>query len=240
MQSIKSLILNTVRKAGYDILKPHAAKSGNSMRAGISRLALKNIQPGTIIDVGAASGQWTLMAMDYWPGAQYRLIEPLQEQKSVLDALRAQKANVHYHIAVAGARAGEISFNVSSDLDGSGVYEENAPDARKVPVMRIDDIVAGSKGPYLLKLDTHGYEMPILEGATQTLQQTLALIIEVYGFRVSPTCLLFHELSQKIDSFGFRLVDMVDVTRRKKDNAFWQADAIYIRKDHPVFADNSF
>ena len=235
MGSIKSFILNTARKAGYDIQKPHSPESGNSMEAGISRLLLKNIKPSTVIDVGAASGNWTTLAMKYWPDAQYHLIEPLQEQEPTLQALCALKPNVHYHLGVAGSRAGEIGFNVSTDLDGSGVYNENAPGARQIPVLRIDDIAKNTQGPYVIKLDTHGYEVPILEGATNALKQTSALIIEVYGFRISPTCLLFHELSQKVDALGFGLVDIIEIMRRKKDHAFWQADAFFIRKEHPVF-----
>jgi FkbM family methyltransferase len=240
MSFIKSFILNTFRKAGYEILKPHSPQSGNSMRAGLGRLLLNNIRPGTIIDVGAASGQWTRMALNYWPGAQYHLIEPLQEQKSALQALRVSNPNINYHFGVAGAKTGEVSFNISPDLDGSGIYDEAAPDARKVPVLRIDDIAGQTKAPYLIKLDTHGYEMPILEGAGNTLEKTIALIIEVYGFHVSPTCLLWHELSQKIDFLGFKLIDVVEIMRRQKDNAFWQADAIYIKKDHPLFADKNY
>ena len=53
-------------------------------------------------------------------------------------------------------------------------------------------------GPHLIKLDTHGYEVPILCGATETLRNTNLLVIETYNFRLieaacffmksSPTC----------------------------------------------------
>ena len=59
--------------------------------------------------------------------------------------------------------------------------------------------------------------------------------MEVYGFKISPTCLVFHEMSDYSSQLGFKLIDIVDIMRRPGDQVFWQADAFYIRKDHPVF-----
>jgi FkbM family methyltransferase len=167
------------------------------------------------------------------------LIEPLTEQQDTLEQFKRLNPNVHYHLAVAGEEQGEVILTISDDLDGSGVYGEQTGNSRKVPVIAIDDIAGGVES-CIIKLDTHGYEVPILKGAAKTLINTHALIIEVYGFRISPTCLLFHELTAHLDALGFRLIDIVDIMRRPKDNAFWQADAIYIRKDHAVFLDNNY
>ena len=106
--------------------------------------------------------------------------------------------------------------------------------------MKIDDIVTKDGGPFLIKLDTHGYEIPILEGAIKTLENTEAMIIEVYGFYVSPTAVLFHKLSEYLEKLGFRLFDIVDVMRRENDNAFWQADAVYLRIENSVFKENHY
>jgi hypothetical protein len=65
-------------------------------------------------------------------------------------------------------------------------------------------------------------------------------VIEVYGFHISPTCLIFHELSAELDKLGFRLIDIVDIMRRPDDNAFWQCDAFFIKNDHPIFLSNSY
>jgi len=39
---------------------------------------------------------------------------------------------------------------------------------------------------------------------------------------------------------GFRLIDIVDVMRRTKDQAFWQCDAFFVPVNHPAFLYNSF
>jgi FkbM family methyltransferase len=240
MKIIKSIIKATLNRAGYEIYsKIPSSGNSESMKAALQRLKLKGINPSCIIDIGAAQGTWTEKAIEYWPKSSYQLIEPLHEQKQVLDEFKKKHANINYHLAVAGEERGETYLNVTEDLDGSGVYGGQSGNSRKVPVITIDDI-ASVGNSFLIKLDTHGYEVPILKGAVKTLPHTEALIIEVYGFRISPTCLLFHELSSYLDTVGFRLVDIVDIMRRRKDSAFWQADAIYIRKNHSLFLDNRY
>ena len=109
-------------------------------------------------------------------------------------------------------------------------------------VESLDDVLINqnNKGPYLIKLDTHGFEVPIFEGAVQTLKDTELIIVEVYGFHIAPDSLLFGEICGYLDARGFRLFDIVDTMRRPKDNAFWQADAFFIKKSNPLFADNSY
>ena len=240
MKIIKSLIKATINKAGYDLC-PKSSKNSDhgSMTEGLERLKQKGINPSYIVDVGAAQGTWTTLALKYWPDSEYELVEPLQEQKQVLGNLKNKQPNINFHMAVAGEGAGEVFLNITEDLDGSGIYGGNEGRGRKVPVLAIDDIVPPGKS-CLIKLDTHGYEVPILKGASNTLQNTEALIVEVYGFRISPTCLVFHEITSFLESIGFRFFDIVDIMRTPSDNAFWQADAIYLRNDHKVFQSNSY
>jgi FkbM family methyltransferase len=215
-----------------------APKSLNNMGSALSRLAQVGVDPQIVIDAGAAKGIWTKQALKIWPNAQYELIEPLEEQKSI--SLVKNLPNCHYNLCALGNEKGYVNFSVSSDLDGSGIYAEGVGEKRTVPVNTINDICKDTKGDILIKLDTHGYELPILEGASDVLARTTAMVIEVYGFYVSPTGPLFHELSAYLEEKGFRLFDVVDVMRRKKDNSFWQADAVYLPASHPIFNDNKY
>jgi len=106
--------------------------------------------------------------------------------------------------------------------------------------VRLDDVITNQSKNILLKLDTHGYEIPIFEGAQLILPHTDVIIVEIYGFYVSPTGKLFHEISVFLKNKGFRLFDLVDIMRRPSDNAFWQADAIYLKESHEVFSSNKY
>jgi FkbM family methyltransferase len=241
MRILKSFVKGVLDKAGY-VVSPKTKNmfSGGGMGEGFLRMREIGVLPDIVIDIGAAQGTWTKKAMRVWPNAKYELIEPLVENKFELEQVKLANSNINFHLAVAGEISGETWLEVSPDLDGSGVYGVSTSNSRKVPMDKVDDIIADLNGSILLKLDTHGYEMPILKGAVKAMKQSVLLIIEVYGFHISPTCLLFHELSVELEILGFRLIDIVDIMRRPGDQAFWQCDAFYIRKDHPVFKNNSY
>ena len=118
---------------------------------------LHNINPVTVIDVGAAEGKWTLLAMNEWP---YVLFEPLKEREKIIFDLGNENKNIHFVNKAAGNSNQEIDFYVTSDLDGSGI-SENGTEAslRKVTVITIDEEIKHLqlKGPFIIKLDTYGY-----------------------------------------------------------------------------------
>jgi len=241
MSIVKAAIKKLISSAGYSLHKnSFIPENTDNMDAGLKRLKCFQIDPDIIIDIGAAQGTWTRKALEIWPSAKYELIEPLEEQVIPLDKLKKQYSKVDFHLAVAGEKAGDVDFSVSPDLDGSGIYSGQTDNIRKVPVITLDSLVRDRKGAILVKFDTHGYEVPILKGSLESLEKIIGFVIEVYGFRISPTCLLFHELTAYLDEIGFRLIDLVDIMRRPGDNAFWQADAFYLKKNNPAFDRNTY
>lgn len=240
---IRKIIRKLLSKSGYTILNNRVydrmiLHQNQGMDGALGRLK-SLFSFNTIIDVGAAKGKWTEKASAHWPKSRKFLFEPIEEQMSQARALFKQDSLVEYILAVAGDENKKISFNVTEDLDGSGIYE-NENNAITVEMHPLDSFADRFQSPCLLKLDTHGFEIPIFKGAQQTLEMTDAVIVEVYGFYVSPTAKLFHEISAYLEARGFRLYDIVDTMRRPKDNAFWQADAVYLRNNHPVFSNNRY
>jgi FkbM family methyltransferase len=240
---IRKTVKYLLSKAGYTIVhqKVYAkivSHHNQSMEAALSRLK-SHFEFQTIIDIGAAKGKWSERASVYWPTSGKFLFEPLEEQMDGARQTLSKDTRATFILGVAGEENRKIDFNVSEDLDGSGIYNKSN-NSIQVDMYKLDNYVDEFRSPCLLKLDTHGYEIPIFEGGQQTLQMTDALVVEVYGFYVSPTGHLFHDISGYLLDKGFRLFDIVDVMRRAKDNAFWQADAVYLRKDHPVFSNNQY
>jgi len=78
--------------------------------------------------------------------------------------------------------------------------------------------------------------VPILKGASHTLSETDAIIMECYNFKISPECLLFYEMCNYLDGLGFRCVNLVNPEWRPYDDALWQMDLIFIRKNMPEFS----
>ena len=198
----------------------------------------------TIIDVGAASGAWSQLCSEIWPHSSFILFEPLLERKDELEALTKKYSNYHFIPCAAGNASGSISFNVADDLDGSGIVETTTltESLRIVPITSIDLEIKrlNLKGNYIVKLDTHGFEVPILEGCEQILSKVQLFIIECYGFQITKNSLLFWEMCQYMDNKGFKLANIVAVSNRPKDDSFWQCDAFFVPKSFYDIADNSY
>lgn len=196
---------------------------------------------GTIIDVGASDGVWSLRAQRRFPESCFVLFEPLAERRAALARL-ARNRGFHVVTAAAGAAAGTIAFAVDPGLDGSGVAAPNANNIRNVPVETIDEVIAqrGLKGPFLLKLDTHGFEIPILLGAAAVLRATDLLVIEAYNFNLTPDSLRFGELCAWLEGRGFRCCDMADPMRRPTDGVLWQMDLAFAPVTSACFRSNVY
>jgi Methyltransferase FkbM domain len=136
---------------------------------------------------------------------------------------------------------GTLLFD-DSDAFGGGIATGQAAHTIEVPCARVDTLLAKHKleGPYLLKLDTHGFEIPILQGAMQCLAQAQGVIIEVYNHYLTDTSELFYETCQRMDALGFRPAYLGDVTERPHDDTFWQMDILFVPKSNPMFAHKAF
>lgn len=197
---------------------------------------------GTVIDIGASTGRWSAMAMEYFPGARFIGVDPLKEREPDLQRLKTRKPRFDYVLAVAGeVPETTVDLAVTPDLDGSTVGGAGAA-MRKVPAYSVDRIVEIRQcaGPFILKFDTHGFEVPILKGATATLEQTEYIVMEVYNFRHTEGTLLFHEMCALLEGKGFRCLQLVDPMQRPFDRALWQMDIVFARQEHPVFRQNSY
>lgn len=204
----------------------------------------QNILINTVIDVGASNGSWSRLCMKaVFPSAHYLLIEPNSvHQKSLADFARANQ-RVQICAKAASSFSGQTGFRFSVDDPLAGALTEGHDDqATPVPCTTIDCEVRGRSlsGPYLIKLDTHGYEKEILTGAGDTLSNTSVLIIEAYLFQLTETSWLFWELCEDLRKLGFRCVDLVDPLWRPFDGALWQFDLVFVRSEWNGFLHRNY
>jgi FkbM family methyltransferase len=213
-----------------------------SLRAALGRCRQRVQQIGTLIDVGASNGSWSLLARRFFPEVACFMIEAQVEHEPALKTLRKSDGTFDYIIAAAGDSDGSAHFQ-DGDLFGGAVVKNPAgANFRHVPMVRLDSLLRSRslKGPFLLKLDTHGFEVPILEGAGEVLAQTSLLVVEVYNFQLTPESLRFHEMCAYLENRGFRCIDICDPLFRKKDGALWQMDLFFAPADSVWFSTNSY
>lgn len=213
-----------------------------TMEAGIKRCRERGIEIGTVIDIGASDGRWSETFIKYFPEPYYLLIEAQQPHEKGLASFCRRHPNSEYLIAAAGNRYGEIYFE-AEDLFG-GVASEKPPAGKYIiiPSVTVDGEISkrSLQPPFAIKMDTHGYELPILEGCADCLKSTNLLIIEAYIFNLTGDTPRFYELCSYLDKKGFYPIDIADLTWREYDNSLWQMDLFFIRKERKEFTYSSF
>jgi FkbM family methyltransferase len=237
--AVKSALQSAAGRAGYEI---NRLDSASTMDAALRRLSSSHPDISTLVDVGASDGRWSVNARRHFPGAAFLLFEALESQHG--SALRALAKDPAYRVvlAAAGDRAGTIHFNAEDAFGGAASTAATGAGDIVVPMTTIDAEVErrGLRAPYLIKLDTHGFEVPILAGAEATLTNTSAIVIEAYNFPIHPDALMFPDMCRHLMERGFRVVDLVDVMRRPRDSALWQFDLVFTRADRPEFQLNTY
>ena len=83
----------------------------------------------------------------------------------------------------------------------------------------IDELVTQRElpKPYLIKIDTHGRELAILDGAAGTLADTQIVIIESYFFKIAAEAPLFYEVAAYMAQRKFRCVEIIEPAWRAHD-----------------------
>lgn len=212
----------------------------SSMARGLKWLADRGFMVETVLDIGASSGVWSKECANFFPEAQYVLFEPQPVHSEALTRFAGScRQRVIIVEKAAGAVEGRTYFLTDpEDPLGGALASVVSENAITVDVTTVDASVTqfGLSAPFLVKLDTHGYEKSILDGAGDTLEKTEVLIIEAYNYRISDEAMLFWELCSYMSERGFRPIDLVDIGYRKYDNSLWQMDLFFIRSGWEGFA----
>ncbi len=206
-----------------------------SMYRALQRCKKRNINISTVIDVGASNGSWSRMCADVYPNAFYLLIEAQQIRFKSLEYFKSQYPNSNFYIAAAADKNGKLYFDASEIEGGLASHSkiDNIDNLIEVEAFTIDYLINKDsiEGPYLIKLDTHGFEIPILEGAKNTLKNANLVIIESYNQKLTNESLKFYELCSYMSNLGFEPIELVDFSHRPYDESFWQVDIFFIKKE---------
>ena len=239
MQFAKQLVKDLLKRSGYRLTKDERA---DTMAATLLKWAATT-EVGTVIDVGASNGSWTRLALKGWPNAQYLLVEAQREpHEQGLINLASERPRVQYVIAAAGPQNGTTYFDASDPFGGLASGTPTNGVCISVPMTALDDEIKnrGLQGPFLLKLDTHGFEVPILRGAARVLSESSLLVIESYNFDIAPECLRFPQFCAHLEILGFRCIDICDVLHRPGDGCLWQFDLFFAPMTRPEFMRNDY
>lgn len=223
---------------GFEIRRTEAASGTGDL---LDRLSSAIPHVRTVVDVGAAFGDFSRISAARYPKANYLMVEPVEEYGPFLEAVSHEIPHARVVAAAASDRAGPLVLNVHRDLLGSSLFLENEETSvdgapRTVPAVRIDDVVQehGLEGPYILKADVQGAELKVLEGARELVAEAALILLEVSFFDFFKGGARVEELVGLMSERGFALQDIANLTYRPLDGALAQADFAFLPRSNPL------
>ena len=175
---------------------------GGAYEPEISYLIRLLVSPDdTVVDIGANVGLHTVAMAKAAHRGHVHAFEPVAEmaEKNSINCALNNLRNVSLWQCGLGKSDGELTMNVNvagAGLEGTSSFMETdhiaaRPDhyqARRVPVRRLDDVMAQIKPSgriALIKIDTEGSEPSVLEGAIEVIRtHRPAMIVEAHSTRL--------------------------------------------------------
>lgn len=197
LDRVKSGIASLAGKAGYAVI-PHWRLGSLDLETHLREL-FKRHHVDTVLDVGANEGQYVDFLRTY-VGYEGRIIsfEPVPELAKSLARKAAADPRWSVHPIALGREDGTLPLTImaNSDLssflppDGSAIGMETVGKAltaqrvEQVSVRRLDGVLAELQqqhalGTIYLKIDTQGYDLHVLQGAGDAIQQFCAIQSEM-------------------------------------------------------------
>lgn len=202
-QAIEKL-LNKAIKVNYKAV-PFIA-NGKILELDLKRA---KFTPQYIFDVGANIGQSANQYLTHFPNASIYCFEPV---KTVYDELIAntQTPKIKCFNVALGDKAGQVKIYKSNSYNGigsiNGINNSDLSEIETIEVAVGKDICVDYNIPFidLLKIDTEGYEMPVLKGLEPLLKDKVTFIFIETGFNRADHCKThIIDLIEYLQSFGF-------------------------------------
>jgi FkbM family methyltransferase len=236
INSTKFLVQRVLRRFGWEIHRfaqtEMAQLSDQLCRRGIDM----------VIDVGANEGQFASALLSTGYTGSIVSFEPLAEAYEKLSQLSKNHADWHVPTRCAvGSSVGSVEINVSENLVSSSIlpmlggHVAAAPGSKYVgkelvPMITLDAFNSQrSLNHPFIKIDTQGYELEVLHGASELLAEASGIQVEVSIAALYDGQPDFLRLLEFIRDAGFELWAINPGFREPGSGKLLQFDAVFFR-----------
>jgi len=168
--------------------------------------------PRVVFDVGANTGQTVLKWNKFFPKAEYYCFEPVGSTMITLKRNTEKLKNVRYFQCALGAEKKQAEIVLCEDSSLNSFVDTVKKIGEKTEVVKIEtlDEICQSEGvSYIdvLKIDTDGFDIEVLKGATSMLKNNKITFIQVEA-GMNPHNKLHVPLQQFVDflaAYGYVL-----------------------------------
>jgi FkbM family methyltransferase len=236
------------RRAGLDIRRyPPRHLSENTLAWQIQRI-IQRSDVYAVVDVGAHHGEFATMMRSQigWRGPILSF-EPSSASFRELTTNMSADAAWSGHRVALGAAAGAGILNVfestnlnslhrQSDL-GAEQLDMDVNELEAIEIVRLDDIDLPS-GPILLKIDTQGHDLEVLQGAAAALERTTAIVVEVRNRSIYHGAPLLTQMIDELSAREFELASLHPLLMDADGLRVIEFDAVFLarRKAPPRLA----
>jgi FkbM family methyltransferase len=197
----------------------------------------------TVVDVGANSGQFALVARRRFPDAKLVCLEPLARPRERLERVLDGAGEVQIMSVVAAAEDGEAEFVVSCADDSSSLLPMTALQVRTFPgtgeasrvtvrTVRLDGVIVPDRiaRPALLKIDVQGSELEVLRGASGLLHAIDEVLVECSFVELYRGQALAAEIIDFLHGSGFAIEAVCSPVADSRGRVL-QADFLFSRPE---------
>jgi FkbM family methyltransferase len=195
----------------------------------------KYFYPYRILDIGANTGQFHILAKETFPNSFIYSIEASDECEEYL-----KKITNNYYIGLL-SKDNEIYDFFQTKLNpintGNSTYreltdyysDENLYVTKKRGVM-LDELFVGYDTDFdLIKIDTQGSELDIISGGVNLCRKAKGMVLEVSILRYNIGSPLYDEVILFMNNLGFEKCEVISETHMP--NFVHQQDLLFINKN---------
>ena len=209
----------------------------------VRSLRRQRVAPRTVIDVGANVGQFAVAATKLWRPSAVIALEPSGASFSALKQNTAGIGTIRCVRAAVGGEDGTATLNINRDSRSNSLLAPTHPNLdsfpgvervsqEEVPMLTLESALRGTElePPVLLKIDTQGSEMAVLQGAGSLLTQVDWILAELsleamYEGEATASAVIawLHHMGWAVDA-------LVDFLRDRHDRIV-QIDVLLTKSD---------
>jgi len=240
---VKALIQSLLRPFGLRLSRlDHVQAPDYGASVLFTTLKRFGFSPRHVLDIGANHGNWTRVALNYFPEAEYLLIEPQDHLKVHVQDLIDSGYKIRWINVGVADKPGTLRFYVS-DRDDSSTFlpREEQPQTRvasetTVAVETLDAIVSTYKlpAPEMVKIDAEGFDLKVMQGAASLIGKTDLFLLEA-----GVLCPFENSVVRVVSTMeylGYRLVDITELNRSPKHGVLWLTELAFLRTSNPLLA----
>jgi FkbM family methyltransferase len=238
---MKKLIRKLLNQFGIDV---HRFQPSTSFEAQIVA-AMKKVKINVLFDIGANTGQFSLEMRDKGYSGKIVSFEPLvNARKKLIENSFKDKNWIVHEQAALGDYNGFIDINISKNSVSSsilpmlGSHSEAENDSiyigkEKAPIITLDSVANNyldKSSNCFIKIDTQGYEWPVLNGAINTLKKSQGILCELSLVPLYEGQHLWKDIILLLEKKGFLLWSISRGFTDQRDGRTLQVDAVFLKK----------